>query len=119
MSSGPSALTDNAWGRGDLYTLAIGILIFGVAFCFHFKTIKKSENHKATIIIELMVTAISLGPLVMILIDPLIKQFVNLDLLGLVLTQCRMTLWLAAFMACVNGAVGLSRSREHLVGQTV
>jgi hypothetical protein len=102
------------WGRGDLYTLAIGTVIFGIACAFHRKPIKKAGHNAGPLITELMGLSLSLGPLLMILADPMVKvvPFLKLDLLNVVINESRITLWFSAFVACVNAGLSLIKPRE-------
>ena len=96
------------WGRGDIYTLIIGAIIFALACIFHRAAIGRAGHNAGTIIIELMGNALSFGPLLMILADPFSKGY----LLGLVIAGSRITLWYAAFIACINGGVAILRQRD-------
>lgn len=105
------------WGRGDLYTLVIGLFVFALACGLHRKSIHKAhvEGHNsAAILTELMGISLSLGPLLMILADPIIKEcpYFRVDLLDIVIGQSRITLWFAAFIACLNTGMSLIRTRD-------
>ena len=102
------------WGRGDLYTLAIGTVIFAAACAFHRKSIKSAGQNAGAMITELMGLSLSIGPLLMILADPLLKAlpFVRLDLLNVVISESRITLWFSAFIACVNAGLSLIKPRQ-------
>jgi hypothetical protein len=65
-------------------------------------------------ITELMGLSLSIGPLLMILADPLLKAlpFVRLDLLNVVISESRITLWFSAFIACVNAGLSLIKPRQ-------
>jgi len=103
-----------AWGVGDLYTLAIGTVIFTMACAYHRKSIKKASHNPGPLVTELMGLSLSIGPLLMILLDPLVKviPFVTLDLLDVVIRESRITIWFSAFVACVNAGLSLIKPRD-------
>jgi len=111
VEAAPSGLP---WGVGDLYTLAIGACIFAFSCFLHRKSIKKAGHNAGPLITELMGLSLSIGPLLMILLDPLVKiiPFVRLDLLNVVISESRITLWFSAFVACVNAGLSLIKPRE-------
>jgi hypothetical protein len=77
------------WGRGDLYTLAMGTVIFAAACAFHRKSIKSAGQNAGAMITELM-------------------GF----LLNSVISESRITLWFSAFIACVNAGLSLIKPRQ-------
>lgn len=96
-------MTDNApspgnlgaaeWGSVDLFsiTLGVGIVIF-------FLLINKKHRDTQKIIV-LLASGISLGPLLLILLDPLAQFLSYGSLLAPVLAEGRATLWWAAAVA--------------------
>ena len=82
------------WGIGDLISIAIGVvvLVLGVIFVKRHRTVQA-----ATI---LLATGILLGPLFLILLDPLGQELgYSTRLLSIVLSEGRATLWWAAAVA--------------------
>ena len=76
--------------------------------CYHHrKFIRRAGHNAGTIIIELMGNALSFGPLLMILADPIFCG----KLLALVIASSRITLWFAAFIACINVGMVMLRQR--------
>jgi len=102
------------WGAGDLYTLTIGACIFALSCFLHRKSIKKAGHNAGPLITELMGLSLSIGPLLMILLDPLAKAIplLKLDLLNVVINESRITLWFSAFVTCVNAGLSLIKPRE-------
>jgi hypothetical protein len=103
------------WGHGDTYTLAIAVPIFVVGCVLHRKSLLKGGvgGANSDLIVGLMGSAITVGPLAMILVDPAVKSLTNwdIDLLDVVINEARVTLWLAAFIALVNTTLAFVRAR--------
>jgi hypothetical protein len=82
------------WGTGDLISIAIGIIVLLTGLL----VAKKNRNVQAATV--LLATGISLGPLLLIIADPLGQELgYNTRLLSIVLTEGRATLWWAAAVA--------------------
>jgi len=100
----------SSWGRGDLYTLAIALPVFVAGCVLHRKAIKQSTNHD--VIVSLMGNSLACGPMLMIILDPAIKMFSDVDLLTTVMEEARITLWFASFMAFVSTALSIMRQKS-------
>lgn len=100
------------WGHGDVYTIIIALPIFVTGALVHWKSIFKP--HHSDLLVSLMGSALTVGPLLMILVDPLIKTFTDwkIDLLSIVMNEGRITLWLAAFIALVSTTLSFFRPRD-------
>jgi hypothetical protein len=82
------------WGEGDLISILIGliVLIFGLMVA------EKNRNVQSATV--LLATGISLGPLLLIILDPLGQELgYRTRLLTIVLSEGRATLWWAACVA--------------------
>jgi hypothetical protein len=111
MTPSPAPL---AWGQGDTYTLTLALVIFAVACVIHRKAIAVRGLDCGDTLVGLMSGALSIGPLLMIVFDPLFKNISytqSIDLLQIILSESRITLWFAAFLALINAVIGLLRSR--------
>lgn len=102
-----------AWGRGDLYTLVTAAAVFALSCVLHRKALRARGADSGDMLVGLMGSAMTDGPLLMILLDPLNKerQLIPVDLLGTVVNEARPTLWFAAFLALINTAMSLLRAR--------
>jgi hypothetical protein len=82
------------WGEGDLISIAIGILVLVLGLIF----VAKHRTVQAATV--LLATGISLGPLLLIVLDPLAQELgYSTRLLAIVLAEGRATLWWAASVA--------------------
>jgi hypothetical protein len=82
------------WGEGDLISITVGVLVllFGLIF------VKKHRNIQSATI--LLATGISLGPLLLIIFDPVGQELgYSTRLLSIVLAEGRATLWWSAAVA--------------------
>jgi hypothetical protein len=100
------------WGHGDFITILIAIPVFFIACAIHRRPLLKGSN--PDMIVGLMGSALTVGPLLMILADPFVKSFTTwqFDLLSTVVNEARVTLWLAAFIALVNTTLSFVRTRD-------
>lgn len=103
-------MTQTAWGQGDLVTLAIACPVLLIALATHWRAIRTGPQ-PIGILTNLAGNALCLGPLLMILVDPLNKwlQLFNADLLRIVTQQSKLTLWLAALIALANVMLAMFR----------
>jgi hypothetical protein len=103
------------WGHGDAYTLAIAVPVFVIGCVIHRKPLMANRAGVANsdLLIGLMGSAITIGPLAMILADPAVKLLTtwDIDLLDMVVKEARVTLWLAAFIALLNTTLAFVRAR--------
>ncbi len=104
-----------AWGAGDTWVLLIALPVFLLGCFVHrghiAQQIKSSTNLDA--LGGIMSSALSVGPMLMILLDPINKHFAlfAVDMLALVINEARLTLWFAMFLAFVNTAIAFFRPR--------
>jgi hypothetical protein len=82
------------WGAGDLISIATGIVVLVLGLVF----VERRRNFQSAAV--LLGTGISLGPLLLIVFDPVAQIFgYGTSLLSIVLNEGRTTLWWAAFVA--------------------
>jgi len=107
----PAALK---WGPGDLYTLFIAIPFFVFGCFLHWRTIMARGHDASEVIVGIMASSLSVGPLIMILVDPFNQShaLINIDLFQTVIEQARLTLWFASFLAFTNTLLGMLRPKE-------
>ncbi|UEM21707.1 hypothetical protein JL100_002740 [Skermanella mucosa] len=88
----------NPWGKGELISLLFGVSFVFFGLLLHRKVLSRDK------VFGLAANGLTLGPLVMIVFDPLNKylMLVDLDLLQIAVTEARLTLWWAALVAAVN-----------------
>ena len=84
------------WGAGDLFSICVGIAVLMACLCLQ-------PRHRsvpaATVIIA---SGMSLGPLLLIAIDPITESLgLTGSLLDVVLSEGRATLWWAAIVAAL------------------
>lgn len=101
------------WGDGDIYTLVIAVIIFCVGCLFHRRAIIAQGAASGEVVGGLMGSALSVGPMLMIVAYPLNKSIhmFGIDLLRTVMDESRITLWFAAFLALVNTTLAFLRGR--------
>ena len=89
-------MTHAGWGRADLFSI-------GVAACILLLFMMIRPKHRTTQgITDLLAAGLTLGPLLLILADPITQTFgLTGSLLELVLAEGRATLWWAAAVAVV------------------
>jgi hypothetical protein len=90
-------MNPSPWGEGDLISIAIGVIVLMSGLIFA----KKHRTVQAATV--LLATGISLGPLLLILLDPVGQELgYETRLLGIALQEGRATLWWAAAVAILN-----------------
>lgn len=103
-----------AWGRGDLYTLFVAVIVFAIGCFVHRAAIKAKGFDSVDMLGGLMASGLTVGPLLMIIADPFTKYlglFEGIDLLTTVMNEARVTLWFACFLALVNTTLAFLRPR--------
>jgi hypothetical protein len=87
-------MTASPWGTGDLISIAIGVIVLASGLI----VAEKNRNVQSATI--LLATGISLGPLLLIIFDPVGQELgYSTRLLSIVLNEGRTTLWWAACVA--------------------
>ncbi len=111
MTPAPSAPLE--WGRGDITTLIIAIVAAAFFSWAHRKALHAKGMNCADTLIGIFSSSLSLGPILMILFDPLNKMVgvFNVDLLDLVMREARLTLWFACAIALLNTILSLMKPR--------
>ena len=102
------------WGAGDLYTLAIAVVVFLLCCLHHRDAIQSRDVHTVDLLTGLMGSSLTAGPLLMVLLDPVNKTLLHIlpvDLLAVVMNEARITLWFACFLALINTLMSMLRSR--------
>lgn len=102
------------WANGDLYTLVIAAVVFAASCYIHRTALKRQGLDSTEMLVGMTASSLTVGPLLMILLDPLNKQFgiIDLDFLQTVVTEARVTLWFACFVALINTVVSILRPRK-------
>ena len=103
------------WSTGDLYTLGIAVVVFLLGCCLHSRAIRAQGTGCTDIVVGLMASGLTVGPLLMIVLDPLNKglfRVLSVDMLGLVMNEARTSLWFACFLALVNTTMSILKSRS-------
>ena len=89
-------MTETPWGNGDLFSIAIGILVLIAGITI------KQRRITIPLMISLLGTGISLGPLLLIICDPFSQYFgFHVKFLEIVLNEGRATLWWASAIAAI------------------
>lgn len=83
------------WGNVDLFSIGLGLLVLTGFLAFR----KKHRTTQGAT--ALLASGISLGPLLLILVDPLAQLAGFHGLLAAVLAEGRATLWWAAAVAAL------------------
>jgi hypothetical protein len=105
----PSALTQ--WGNGELVSV-----LFGLAFmAFGCGRHRKGLNQEKAI--GFLSNGIAFGPLIMIVLDPINKQFslLPIDLFQVAMLEARVTLWWGSALASLNILVGLFKANNGIL----
>lgn len=102
-----------SWGRGDTYTLLFAVIFFAVGCFIHRKAIKAAGTNCRDLVAGIMTDAMQIGPLLMIILDPLLKSvgITAIDFLKIVLEESRITLWFAAFIAIITATMSLIKAK--------
>jgi hypothetical protein len=100
----PSALTQ--WGKGELVSVLFGIAFMAFGCGRHRKWLNQEKA------IGFLSNGIAFGPLIMIVLDPINKQFnlLPIDLFQVAMLEARVTLWWGAALASLNILVGLFKT---------
>lgn len=102
------------WGLGDVVTLLIAMVFFTIECLFNWHILKRQDEDGTELLGSLMASGLTVGPMAMILADPLNKIFglIDADLIGVVMHDARTTLWFACFLALMNTMANLFRPRD-------
>lgn len=107
------------WGRGELISIFIAIILVAVGSFWHRKHIRRPDTDTTAILGGLLGNALSVGPLLMIVLDPLHQALemsmgvvvVKGGLLSLMVVEGKTTLFLAAFIALANTLISFFRPK--------
>ena len=108
----PDVIASPPWGRGDFYTLATGLPLGFVACYVHRRALRARGAECQEMLLSILSNALSLPPLVMILLDPFVRRVSGFDLFGVVVSEARLGLWFACLLATINGTIGLFKERR-------
>ena len=109
----PEIAAPDPWGRGDLYTILVAVIVFAVFCTVHKKAIISKGSDSTEVLISIFTDSAQIGPFLMVLLDPFVKIFLpKIDLLGIVLGEARIVLWIAAFMATIRAFMSLIKAKD-------
>lgn len=102
------------WGNGELISLVFGVIFVFVGMLLHRKELSRDR------VFGLAANGLTMGPLLMIVLDPLNKYIgvVDMDLLQAAISEARLTLWWAALVAAVNMVLTLFPSAPTATAQS-
>jgi hypothetical protein len=103
----------NPWGNGELISLVFGVIFVFVGMLLHRRELSRDK------VFGLAANGLTMGPLLMIVLDPLNKYIgvVDMDLLQAAISEARLTLWWAALVAAVNMVLTLLPSTSPATPQ--
>ena len=102
------------WENGELISLVFGVIFVFVGMLLHRKELSRDK------VFGLAANGLTMGPLLMIVLDPLNKYIgaVDMDLLQAAISEARLTLWWAALVAAVNMVLTLFPSTPPVAPQS-
>jgi hypothetical protein len=102
------------WGTGDLWTLLIALWFFALGCHLNRHALRRLGHESVELLGTLMGSGLAVGPMVMILTDPLNKAIgvIPVDMMAIVMREARVTLWFSCFMALLNVITTLLKPRE-------
>jgi hypothetical protein len=112
----PDAFT---WGRGEIASIFIALVLCILGVAWHYKHIRRRDTDTTAVLGGLFGNALSVGPLLMIVLDPVHQviaattgfELVEGGLLNLMMVEGKTTLYLAAVIALVNTLTSFFRPR--------